>query len=64
LVADAEVDNLANDPNMMRLDGAIIPAEAAENITEKGRKKCSKKDGAGSPSLGSAASREESVQSQ
>jgi hypothetical protein len=51
-VADAEADNLANDPNVMRLDGAIIPAEAAENITEKDRKKCSKKDGADSPSLG------------
>jgi hypothetical protein len=64
LVADVEEDNLEKDPNAMRLDGVIIPADVAENLAEKDIKKRSKKDVADSPSLGSAASREESVRSQ
>jgi hypothetical protein len=61
---DALEDNLANDPNAMRLDGAIIPSEVLGDVIEKDRKKRSKKDGANSPSQGSAASCEESVRSQ
>jgi hypothetical protein len=61
---DALEDNLANDHNAMRLDGAIIPSEVLVDVVEKDRTNRPKKDGANSPSQGSTTSHEESIRLQ
>jgi hypothetical protein len=58
---DALEDNLANDHNAMRLDGAIIPSEVLVDVVKKDRMNRPKKDGANSPSQGSTTSHEESI---
>jgi hypothetical protein len=61
LVRDAP---LADNAIVMAMEGVSSPPDAKDDGTRMDRKKRSKKDGANSPSLGSAGSREESVRSQ
>jgi hypothetical protein len=56
--------NLANNAIVVAMEGVYSPPDANDDGTGMDRKKRSKKDGANSPSLGSAGSREESVRSQ
>jgi hypothetical protein len=56
--------NLANNAIAVAMEGVYSPPDVNGDGTETDRKKRSKKDGANSPSLGSAGSREESIWSQ
>jgi hypothetical protein len=55
--------NLANNAIAVAMEGVYSPPDVNGNGTGMDRKKCSKKDGANYPSLGSVGSREESVRS-
>jgi hypothetical protein len=61
LVRDAQ---LADNAIVVAMEGVYSPPDAKDDGTRMDRKKRSKKDGANSPSLGSAGSRKESVRSQ